>query len=1112
MLKVVELQHRKKEKGEDWASFGDALRLLADSAYPELEEKARECLASNQFLSQLDNPQVAFGVKQKRPQTVDEAALAAMELESYLHPCKPMTVGFLPMSQNTAPATTDEDDGTASSIAAVQTKTDPALEAIKELVERLDRLEGLVSSKAGGQKSESKKWNAPTRTAGKLPPLRAKGQAREGAKRAPELTVPALSIASEISYRLKGYIASIPVQFVVDTGASVSLLSTDVWHRVSANKHMELKEWGGSSRLVGVNGSPLHVQGIVLVFLTLSKNVVFENKFLVVEGMTVEAILGLDFLETFKCMIDSGDRKISFPNEKLVLPLLDVNQKVSKTVGLFLQRKLTVPAEIGTWLVERGQTGRCDVLVARAVVCPTGSTVPLRVFNPHKEAVRLWKGLEIAQMEPLDKDPPISSDTHLLTISAVTEVSPSEHKVLWDIVSTITHLSNSEKELLFVLLMEYADVFSFHSDLGRTNLTKITLTQVTLNPSINCPVMSPQPAARKHFMLDTDASDMGIGAILSQVQDDGGVHFTLRTDHGSLVWIQNFKEPEGQLARWLERLQEYTFTVVHRPGNQHTNVDALSRVPCNQCGRVTHVYSPAHLAAQIGIVSQGHSAADVHDQQLNDSLIGPVLKAKERGATPNLDEVKTWSQESRQLVQMWSSLKVDNSVLWRLCIDGRSQHLQLVLPSVVRESVLQDLHSGSMGGHVGESKMIHLVRERYYWPGWKESVKEWCRKCRTCSTRRMAPPSKRAPLQTLQAGYPLQIVAVDILGPLPVTAQGNKYVLVACDCFTRWVEVYAIQNQEALTVAKMLVDEMFCLFSPPEQLHSDQGRQFEADLLKEVCTLLQIQKTRTMAYHPHCNGLVERFNRTLLDMLSTTVKDHKMDWDQCIRRVCLAYNSSVHASTGYSPFYLMYGRQVNLPVDLMYGSTPHEACTLGDYAHTLRNNLTEAYVLAQRKGITEHNRQKALYDVKVHGAQYQVGDWVWLHSPAVPRGQCRKIHHPWTGPFKVVECIGECDYKIKSKNGKMIRVVHFDRLKPFVPGTRTETVQGPPPENPDENEALLEFVPVGSNIEVYDGIGEQVPQELLPHEEPAEDEAAHADQPAEVQHNPQRTRRPPDRY
>ena len=179
------------------------------------------------------------------------------------------------------------------------------------------------------------------------------------------------------------------------------------------------------------------------------------------------------------------------------------------------------------------------------------------------------------------------------------------------------------------------------------------------------------------------------------------------------MWIQTFKEPEGQLARCLERLQEYIFTVVYRPGKQHKNVDALSRVPCNQCGRVTHVYSPAHLAVQIGIVSQSHSAADVHDQQLNDPLIGPVLKAKESGATPNLEELKTWNPYSRQVGQMWSSLRVDNSVLWRLCIDGRSQHLQLVLPSVLRDSVLQDLHSSSMGGHVGESKMIHLVHERY---------------------------------------------------------------------------------------------------------------------------------------------------------------------------------------------------------------------------------------------------------------------------------------------------------------------------------------------------------------------------------------------------------------
>ena len=140
-------------------------------------------------------------------------------------------------------------------------------------------------------------------------------------------------------------------------------------------------------------------------------------------------------------------------------------------------------------------------------------------------------------------------------------------------------------------------------------------------------------------------------------------------------------------------------------------------------------------------------------------------------------------------------------------------------------------------------------------------------------------------------------------GPsIPETDDGNKYVLVAVDYFTRWTEAYGIRNQEAATVAKKLVDKVFCRFSPPEQLHSDQGRQFESDFIQELCKLLQVRKTRTTPYHPQCNGVVERFNRTLLDMLSTKVGDHSSDWDQSIRKLCMAYNSSVHFATGFTPF------------------------------------------------------------------------------------------------------------------------------------------------------------------------------------------------------------------
>ena len=185
----------------------------------------------------------------------------------------------------------------------------------------------------------------------------------------------------------------------------------------------------------------------------------------------------------------------------------------------------------------------------------------------------------------------------------------------------------------------------------------------------------------------------------------------------------------------------------------------------------------------------------------------------------------------------------------------------------------------------------------------------------------------------------MQIVCVDIMGPLPETEKGNKYVLVAADCFTKWVEVYGIPNQEAVTVAVKLVDEMFCRFSPPKQVHSDQGRQFESELLKQICNLLQIKKTHTTPYRP------QGFNRTLQDMLAIAVGKHPADWEVYIRMLCFAYNTSVHSSTGYTPFFLMFGRQATIPIDLMFPLDKEQQKEVPEYVHQLREGLQAAYSL-----------------------------------------------------------------------------------------------------------------------------------------------------------------------
>jgi transposase InsO family protein len=408
------------------------------------------------------------------------------------------------------------------------------------------------------------------------------------------------------------------------------------------------------------------------------------------------------------------------------------------------------------------------------------------------------------------------------------------------------------------------------------------------------------------------------------------------------------------------------------------------------------------------------------ETQLNDSSIGVILIAVESGHKFPEQVLKGLSPESRSLHQQWDSLQVKHGKLWRkfFLYDGTVSCLQLVVPHSLRNQVLRELHDSPVGGHLGQDKVIGKLQQRFYWPGSITDAKHWCNTCPSCAARKTHPPRQQAPLNTITTGTPMQTVAVDILGPLPQTSSGNRYILVAMDYFTRWAEAYAIQNQEATTVADKLVSNFFLRFSPPEQLHSDQGRQFESSLLHEVCRSLGIHKTRTTPYHPQGDGLVERFNRTLLNMLATTAEDHPATWETLLPKLCMAYNTSIQASTGYTPFYLMFGREARLPVDLMFGPSPTDTTSPNEYTAQLQLSLREAYQRVRTNLTTAHNRQKDYYDQRIHGRPIQPGNLVWLLSPAVPVGHSRKLHCPWTGPYEVLQKLSDCTYKIQSRDGK----------------------------------------------------------------------------------------------
>ena len=491
-----------------------------------------------------------------------------------------------------------------------------------------------------------------------------------------------------------------------------------------------------------------------------------------------------------------------------------------------------------------------------------------------------------------------------------------------------------------------------------------------------------------------------------------GRRFVIRTDHNSLQWLKSFKEPQGQVARWLDISAEYDFQIQHRPGAKHGNADALSRLPCKQCGLEPH--PQISLDKELPIEDDvSINAAMAADNRLDSD---PKKGQKEDS---DLQQVISWllnnnippalpTSGSYWLQTLWSQknhLLLKNGILYRQWLDvpggGSNRHLQLVVPKSWIRSVLKQYHDACSGSHFGTRRTLEKIRFRFYWPGQRHDVENWCKSCEKCASRKSPSKTRRAPLQIDIAGYPLQRVAMDILGPLPLTDRGNRYVLVVGEYFTKWMEAYPMPNMEAGTVADIFVHHFVSHFGVPDILHTDQGRNFESNLLKEVYQLLGIVKTRTTPYHPQSDGLVERFNRTLLNLLSLAASENEHEWDLHLPMVMLAYRTSVQESTGCTPFYLMFGREARLPADVMYGLPPSTTpAQVNQYALDLRLRLESAYHQVRERMGLRHQRQKALYDRATHGKPYAVDDLVWLHCPAVPRGKSPKLHRYLAGAIQ----------------------------------------------------------------------------------------------------------------
>ena len=425
------------------------------------------------------------------------------------------------------------------------------------------------------------------------------------------------------------------------------------------------------------------------------------------------------------------------------------------------------------------------------------------------------------------------------------------------------------------------------------------------------PVLS-YPTLDDPYILDTDASLYGIGAVLSQIQNGEerviaygsktlsrfqikycttyhellavvtfvkqfkyylfGRNFLLRTDHASLVWLKNFKEPEGMVARWISFLDTFDMTIQHRKGSLHGNADGLSRLPrrrckrddCNDCMnnvpckvatiKKTGAETPEQDVSKSNWIDQW-SITDISRLQNQDSNINTVMQFK--SVSDGKPKIDSPSQELSALLRQWDQLVVHEGIFYRTYHEPNNTiTYQIVVPKEIRKQIMMQLHNNRTAGHLGREKTLLKVRSRFYWPLMNDDIARWCQTCPTCSKGKPGPGIGRYSMQHITVTRPLECIAIDIMGPLPMTDDGNEYIMVIGDYFSKWKEAYALKNHTALSVADKLTTEFICRFGAPTRIHTDQGREFESELFSEICKLLGVEKSRTTPYRPQSDGMV----------------------------------------------------------------------------------------------------------------------------------------------------------------------------------------------------------------------------------------------------------------
>ena len=566
-----------------------------------------------------------------------------------------------------------------------------------------------------------------------------------------------------------------------------------------------------------------------------------------------------------------------------------------------------------------------------------------------------------------------------------------------------------------------------------------------------------------------------------------GRSYTLRTDHSPIRGLSRSKLEIMRVERWAMRLSEFDFQVEIVKGRDNVVADALSRIQWlegsttsgvdsvgvgkeqtpEEGGRVAgsskktvRVTQPESVDEDLELCVEYSDSDDplISSEELvyvelenvtDDStpgLVAPTLESirEAQASDPDFVVVVSWVKKGelpseqvqegltefpRACVHSFFQLHVVENVLVIHDDDG-SPNQRILVPKSMVTLIIRYFHEGPLSAHDAFQRTYAKIAQQYFWLYMKRDISLYVAACDVCIKFRRLAREPRGSLHPIHVGFRNEIVALDCVGggnSLPTTARGNRYFLTMIDLFTKYCVVIPMIDHCAASVVDAFHSHWVLVFGSPYRVHTDQGLEFEGEF-STFCEVWRIARSRTTAYHPQGNGACERVNQTIKHNLRKLINECDLgSWDRMLPLAAFAYNTVVHNSTGFSPFFLTFGADPRVPSDLLIG--PPAESDMGQLAYSLVKTLSFAFENARNALMANQRRSKDSYDTGVVERIFTTGQKVFLRIKNLFMKKGSKLLSPWSGPFEVMESKG---ILVKIRDMRVpdgrIEWVHHDRL------------------------------------------------------------------------------------